>query len=82
MSVWKQYSWSDFDPRDLPWRVWTNETTANLPENNNGNGKAPLFGSFDPQQTLVTTLSRPYAGHKAGARVVIEVKRIVIESGD
>jgi hypothetical protein len=82
MSVWKQYSWSDFDPRDLPWRGWANGPAANLPENNNDNGKPPLFGSFDPQQTLITELSRPYAGHKAGARVVIEVKRIVIESGD
>ena len=82
MSVWKQYSWSDFDPRDLPWRGWTNETAANLPENSNNNGRSPLFASFDPEQTLETTLSRPYEGHKAGARVLIEVKRVVIESGD
>lgn len=82
MSVWKQYSWSDFDPRDLPWRGWSNEATGNLPNNNGNNGRAPLFGLFDPQQALVTELSRPYGGHKAGARVVIEVKRVVIESGD
>jgi hypothetical protein len=90
MSTWKQYSWADLDPAELPWAAQS-EVPVNdgarqalrldkLSTSTDRQNAAAL--GLDPDHTYYTRLSTPWGSHPAGSRVLLEAHHIAIEQPD